>query len=107
MSKTTLRSLSLRQNGTNLHGRSNNGCPSDRSAHKTSSMLDLFDLSEGLSVDTAPVLVWHGGVLWWCEPGQQPKQLGAQALTNALTKDAPLLCHMPALARRGGSYRMR
>ena len=70
-------------------------------------MLDLFDRSEGLSVDTAPVLLWHGGGLWWCAPGQQPKQLSDSALSQALTKDAPLVCHMPALARRGGMQRFR
>ena len=107
MVKRTLRPLWLGQNATNLHGGSNYSYQSAKSAHKTTGMLDLFDRSEGLSVDTAPVLVWHGGGLWWCESGQQPKQLAAQALSTALTKDAPLVCHMPALARRGGMARFR
>ena len=70
-------------------------------------MLDLFDRSEGLSVDTAPALIWHEGGLWWCAPGQSARQLSPQALSQALTKDAPLVCHMPALARRGGLQRFR
>ena len=107
ITKATLRPLWLGQNATNLHGGSNYSYQSAKSAHKTTGMLDLFDRSEGLSVDTAPVLVWHGGGLWWCESGQQPKQLAAQALSTALTKDAPLVCHMPALARRGGMARFR
>ena len=99
--------MRLGQNATNLHGGSNYAYSRGKSAHKTTPMLDLFDRSEGLSIDTAPVLVWHGGGLWWCAPGQKPKQLSAQALSAALTKDAPLVCHMPALARRGGMARFR
>ena len=47
-------------------------------------MLDLFDRSEGLSVDTAPALIWHEGGLWWCAPGQTAQQLSPQALNLSL-----------------------
>ena len=57
-------------------------------------MLDLFDRSEGLSVDTAPALIWHEGGLWWCAPGQTAQQLSPQALNQALTKDAVSYTHL-------------